>query len=483
MAKPRTNLFITFFLISICGIYLFKEGFLLSRLELENKTEEGPGGQHYYGNQHDDPQPRFNKTILVMIDALRFDFLKWNDSFSGKRDIPHFLNKIEIIKKKLILQPKNSILLRGLADPPTTTMQRLAAIMTGALPTLVDAGSNFASAALKEDNLIDKIIASGKRVVSLGDDTWDRLWPTSINESHSYPSFDVWDLHSVDTGVLDHLMPMLDDDDHDWGLLIAHFLGVDHAGHRYGPGHVAMGDKLLQMNRVLEEIFEKCHDDTLVIVMGDHGMDNKGDHGGDSAQEMDAGLFFYSKTPFLFPGHEKQLDTLLDTILSLNKDYTVFTVMDGDRTVQQIDLVPTLASLMGLGIPFGNLGSIIPEFFLSGPGYTALLSATAINANQIAEYLKVYTQHRPDSTAAFAGCRDMYTHAVQIHANLPPTASSESELQVVLEYTQFMRRTLLVARAIWSRFEHVLMAMGAGILVLSVFVSARLDVVLLLVIG
>lgn len=42
---------------------------------------------------------------------------------------------------------------------------------------------------------------------------------------------------SVDLGVLEHLMPMLDKADHDWGLLIAHFLGVDHAGHRYGPGH------------------------------------------------------------------------------------------------------------------------------------------------------------------------------------------------------------------------------------------------------
>ena len=44
-------------------------------------------------------------------------------------------------------------------------------------------------------------------------------------------------IFSVDLGVLEHLMPMLDKADHDWGLLIAHFLGVDHAGHRYGPGH------------------------------------------------------------------------------------------------------------------------------------------------------------------------------------------------------------------------------------------------------
>ena len=134
-------------------------------------------------------------------------------------------------------EPRHSLLFRGQADPPTTTLQRLMAMMTGALPTLVDAGSNFASGALREDNLIEKVLKQQKRVVSLGDDTWDRLFPSSINESYFYPSFDVWDLHSVDLGVLEHLMPMLDKPDHDWGFLIAHFLGVDHAGHRYGPGH------------------------------------------------------------------------------------------------------------------------------------------------------------------------------------------------------------------------------------------------------
>lgn len=38
-----------------------------------------------------------------------------------------------------------------------------------------------------------------------------------------------------------------------------------------------MGEKLAQMDRVLRTLFEKVHEDTLVIVMGDHGMDQKGD--------------------------------------------------------------------------------------------------------------------------------------------------------------------------------------------------------------
>ena len=35
--------------------------------------------------------------------------------------------------------------------------------------------------------------------------------------------------------------------------------------------------------------------DTVLFVMGDHGMTRSGDHGGDSKDEVMAGLFAYSK--------------------------------------------------------------------------------------------------------------------------------------------------------------------------------------------
>jgi phosphatidylinositol glycan class O len=185
------SLFIFILLIQISGLYLFKEGFLLTRLELENKSLHTAA----LANGSKSGIVRFNKTLLVMIDALRYDFMKWDHSARAGEDRPHYKNKLDVLERMQRKKPLNSLLVRGLADPPTTTMQRLVAIMTGALPTLVDAGSNFASSALKEDNLIEKILATGKRVVSLGDDTWDRLFPSSINESYFYPSFDVWDLH------------------------------------------------------------------------------------------------------------------------------------------------------------------------------------------------------------------------------------------------------------------------------------------------
>jgi len=37
-------------------------------------------------------------------------------------------------------------------------------------------------------------------------------------------------------------------------------------------------------------------DDTLLLVMGDHGMTRSGDHGGDSPDEVNSALFVYSKS-------------------------------------------------------------------------------------------------------------------------------------------------------------------------------------------
>ena len=71
----------------------------------------------------------------------------------------------------------------------------------------------------------------------------------SFERSYPYPSFNVKDLHTVDNGVISHLIPEIRK--HDWNVIIAHFLGVDHCGHRYGPYHSAMAEKLTQMDEVL----------------------------------------------------------------------------------------------------------------------------------------------------------------------------------------------------------------------------------------
>jgi predicted AlkP superfamily pyrophosphatase or phosphodiesterase len=80
-----------------------------------------------------------------------------------------------------------------------------------------------------------------------------------------------------------------------WSMLIAHCLGVDHAGHRYGPAHPEMRRKLRQMDNLILRLTETMPDDAILFVLGDHGMTLTGDHGGDSFEELASALFVYTK--------------------------------------------------------------------------------------------------------------------------------------------------------------------------------------------
>ena len=70
----------------------------------------------------------------------------------------------------------------------------------------------------------------------MGDDTWETLFPGQFNESYPFPSFNVKDLDTLDDGVLRHIFPALQQSS-SWDVLVAHMLGVDHAGHTFGPNH------------------------------------------------------------------------------------------------------------------------------------------------------------------------------------------------------------------------------------------------------
>jgi phosphatidylinositol glycan class O len=78
----------------------------------------------------------------------------------------------------------------------------------------------------------------------LGDTTWGQLFPRAWAWSRPYPCFNVRDLHTVDDGIAQHLPAALAQPEAWSGLLVAHYLGVDHCGHSYGVGSPEMAAKL-----------------------------------------------------------------------------------------------------------------------------------------------------------------------------------------------------------------------------------------------
>ncbi|KAG0046971.1 mannose-ethanolamine phosphotransferase gpi13 [Gryganskiella cystojenkinii] len=466
------------FLIHVGAIYLFTRGFLLSRSVLDSKSEctntnidesDGTGGVEgvdgcWYPQQ-------YQKAVVIVIDALRFDFVVPHP------DLPenelYYLNKLPVIHDLLATQPDHTLVFQFIADPPTTTLQRLKALTTGTLPTIIDAGANFASSALKEDNWLSQFESSRgqDRIRFMGDDTWTGLFPTvlTVNNSHAFPSLDTHDLDTLDNGVIEQLGPALDDPSK-WDLLIAHFLGVDHCGHTFGPNDPLMAVKLDQMNTQLKRVLDAVSDDTLVVIMGDHGMNGHGDHGGDSDDEVQAGLIMYSK--------RKLLDTSLLDRFALGDLLQYSDPVGGKvyRRVSQIDLVPTLSLLLGLPIPFNNLGSVIPELFLSAKdpqeAIGQLFKAMRLNAAQVATYFESYKDLHPTSDIALATDMEFgykFHLAEQFFKqNLKNVrGTSEDLVQALRLYSEFLGKALNSCKRIWAHFDVLLMSVGGGILLVS----------------
>lgn len=313
-------------------------------------------------------------------------------------------------------------------------------------------GSNFAGTAIEEDNIVAQLRDAGKTLVHLGDDTWHSLFPGYFdpNLTHAYDSFNVWDLHTVDNGVTEHLMPLLSSSASQWDVIFGHYLGVDHAGHRYGPDHIATNQKLKQMDRVIRDIIAALDDETLLVVMGDHGMDTKGDHGGESDDEVEAALWMYSKKAIFGHGHDGSLEPPRTA---------------KERPVGQIDLVPTLSLLLGLPIPFNNLGSPISEAFVgpNQPQWDNLAKINALSAAQIQRYEVEYSAATRLDHDVFSVAHDLWQVALSMRNGTYPDNNTNKELFAAL--VRYQKETLRVCRGLWARFDVPSMLYGIAILV------------------
>ncbi|KAJ7577536.1 hypothetical protein C8J56DRAFT_971013 [Mycena floridula] len=429
------------FFIHLAGIYLFTSGFLLTRLALTDATF-CPTGSCTVPATH-------RRAVVLIIDALRFDFVTADPP---ARPSPFHHNILTLPRILTERHPRKSFLFNAYADPPTTTLQRLKGITTGSLPTFVDLGNNFGGSSIAEDSILNQLGAAGKRAAFMGDDTWISVFPDAFEKNMTFPydSFDVEDLHTVDEGVISHLFPLLEDRTKPFDFLVGHFLGVDHVGHRVGPDHPSMKAKLEQMNAVLTRVVELLDDDTLLVVLGDHGMDRSGDHGGDGIHETSSALWIYSKG--------RDLAGPTASIPSGLLQYTTFPETTiPHRLIQQIDLLPTLSLLLGLPIPFNNLGTVIPELFWRDKKGKDLLRSMELNSAQIKAYLDAYRASASGSEldTSWEALQSAWTISQQDQPTL------EAKLLTLSNYN---RVALSACRSMWAQFNPLMMAFGLALL-------------------
>lgn len=153
MSSKGVALLAWVFFVHLSGIYLYTRGFLLTRLSLSERSgcEDGPCTL----------QPTHKRAIVLIIDALRFDFLTPDPP---QPPSPYYHNVVTLPGEMTAAQPSQSFLFDTYADPPTTTLQRIKGITTGSLPTFVDIGFSFGATSIDEDSWISQLQDAGKNV-------------------------------------------------------------------------------------------------------------------------------------------------------------------------------------------------------------------------------------------------------------------------------------------------------------------------------
>ncbi|KAG9338530.1 hypothetical protein JZ751_025586 [Albula glossodonta] len=337
--KIRSSVFASLCLVfEIFGIALFLRGFfpapVKSSFSSKTKISDLPSEPLTGNNPNSSkvPGPLFRRVVIVLIDALREDFIYGP---RGRQYMPYTRHLVE---------RGSTLSFVAKAEPPTVTMPRIKALTTGSIPGFIDVVVNLNSPALLEDNLLWQAKAAGKKIIFYGDDTWVRLFPKHFMEYDGTTSFFVSDYTEVDNNVTRHLDSTLKRDD--WDILILHYLGLDHIGHLSGPHSSLIAPKLLEMDDVLKKIHSSLISretegslPNLLVLCGDHGMSETGSHGGSSDPETNTPLVLIS------PAFKRKVG------------------MEKPGTVEQVDLLPTLALSLGLPISQNSVGRLIYPVF------------------------------------------------------------------------------------------------------------------------
>ena len=450
-----------------------------------------------------------SNTLSFFYILCRYDFVVSDGRYpcsnkgSGGGDCSH-QGQMPKLQSLLSSNPDATRTFRYIAEAPTTTTQRLKSMVSGSLPTFFDISNAFTARPIDEDNLIDQMTKSNWSLAFMGDTTWTNLFPTSFtNFSQSFPCFNVMDLDTVDDGIWKNLLPTLRDSA-TWDGLIAHYLGVDHAGHAHGVESTRMQQKLQQMDEHIAAVVEEmvnnsgqggAFEDALLLIAGDHGQTMGGDHGGGSPEEVDSVLVavdIANVASLTSKSRSKEKEN--QKLYSERRAVCLENCSCGEDKNQcaedlpQIDLVPTLSAMLNLPIPFGNMGKLSPGLWslasqrCSGSGSShldeALLKATASNAAQVHRYLNTYASH---TTARFpAG--DLKKLNAQFDALPSTTPSSNNQddgdsavaLRAAVDaYLEFLNDAQLVTQQVWTQFNDLSMLIGLLLFAASLVLHLR----------
>lgn len=206
-------------------------------------------------------EPHVSRSIFLVIDALRTDFIQNNQNASLKYVNQLLANQSACInnigvENPTVTMPRIKVITiprQNKKIKPVNRISTVQAITTGTIPNFIDVVLNLGSAELYGDSILHQLHGQGNRIVFSGDNTWTKMFPDLFTRQHeNHDSLFVNDFYEGDNNITKVMNAELELSD--WRLLILHYLGLDHIGHVEGPFSAKVPNKLREMDDVVRHI-------------------------------------------------------------------------------------------------------------------------------------------------------------------------------------------------------------------------------------
>lgn len=258
------------------------------------------------------PLPALTKHLLfIVVDGLRYDYAndpKWAPNFARHmKDNPH----AEIVAGRI-----------------TMTSAAVFSFGTGRRGTFAHVALNLHTENTGFNHIIDNMRKKGLRTGLVGDKTWSQVYgkfdPEFIDDHDVSVDTDNTDELLIETEKMIYANPRPE-------FMVSHILTPDHAGHAFGTISDRYKKFLASFDERFEAFLKKIPPEITVVVLSDHGATDTGTHGTDIPSVRRTPLFAFG------PGIAEAKEGL---------------------KYEQVDIAPTLATLLGIAGPTHGRGTI-----------------------------------------------------------------------------------------------------------------------------
>lgn len=142
-------------------------------------------------------------------------------------------------------------------------------------------------------------------------------------------------------------------------------------------------------------------------------------------------------------------------------------IQDAFQSIHQIDLVPTISILLGLPIPYANIGGVVPSI-LGFDSVSKTAAALALNAAQVWRYFTVYSEtanklpNLPELKEQLDEAIVVYKDALSHHSD-----DSTAFYKACGLFKIFLVEAADLGHKVWTRFDTFGMICGGSVLFLT----------------